>query len=106
MNLLDNGAVVYDLLLRYNKELNEFDVHESVHRNTVTKVTNKVQIYRLIYYSKSALHVLGDVFAHQQEDLTVFTVSSSIHISCCRLVSWMSFKTPAGNNLGEYYQML
>jgi hypothetical protein len=30
-------------------------------------------LYRLIYYSKSALHVSGDVFAHHQEHLTVFT---------------------------------
>jgi len=32
-------------------------------------------LYRLIYYSKSALHVSGDVFAHHREHLTVFTVS-------------------------------
>ena len=42
-------------------------------------------LYRLIYYSKSALHVSGDVFAHHQEHLTVFTVSGSVHPSCCRL---------------------
>jgi len=47
-------------------------------------------LQRLIYYSKSALHVSGDVFAHHQEHLTVFTVSGSVHPSCCRLVSWMS----------------
>jgi len=47
-------------------------------------------LYRLIYYSKSALHVWGDVFAHHQEQLTVFTVSGSVHPSCCRLVSRMS----------------
>ena len=41
-------------------------------------------LYRLIYYSKSALQVSGDVFAHHQEHLTVFTVSGSIHTSCCR----------------------
>jgi len=35
--------------------------------------------------------------------LTVFTVSGSIHPSRCRQVSWM---TPAGSNLGEYYQIL
>ena len=46
-----------------------------------------MQLYRLIYYSKSALHVSGDVFAHHQEHLTVFTVSGSVHPSCCRLVS-------------------
>jgi len=67
-----------------------FDVHESVHRDMITKVTNNMQLYRLIYYSKSALHVLGDVFAHHQEHLTVFTVSGSILSSRCRLVSWMS----------------
>jgi hypothetical protein len=58
----------------------------------VMKVTNKMQLYRLIYYSKSALHVSGKVFAHHQEHLTVFTVSGSVHPSSCRLVSWMSWK--------------
>ena len=43
------------------------------------KVTNKMQLYRLIYYSYSALHVSGDVFAHHQEHLTVFTASVSVH---------------------------
>ena len=42
-------------------------------------------LHRLIYYSKSALHVSGDVFAHHQEHLTVFTVSGSVHPRCCRL---------------------
>jgi hypothetical protein len=43
-------------------------------------------LYGLIYCSKSALHVSGDVFAHHQEHLTVFTVSGSVHPSCCLLV--------------------
>jgi hypothetical protein len=47
-------------------------------------------LYRLTYYSKSALNVSGDVSAHHQEHLTVFTVCGSVHPSCCRLVSWMS----------------
>ena len=64
----------------------------------IMKVTNKMQLYRLVYYSKSALHVSGDVFVHHQEHLTVFTISGSIHPSCCRLA--------AGSNLGEYYQIL
>jgi hypothetical protein len=42
-------------------------------------------LYRLIYYSYLALHVSGDVFAHHQEHLAVFTVSGSVHLSCCRL---------------------
>jgi hypothetical protein len=61
-----------------------------IQHEIVMKVTNKMQLYRLIYYSKSALHVSGNVFAHHQEHLTVFTVPDSIHPSCCRLVSWMS----------------
>jgi hypothetical protein len=71
-------------------QLWQLNVHEPVHRDTIMKVTNKMQLYRLIYYSKSALHVSGDVFARHQEHLTVFTVSGSVHPSCCRLVSWMS----------------
>jgi len=56
------------------------------------KITNKMHyIRRLIYYSKSALHVSGDVFAHHREHLTAFTVSGSVHPSCCRLVSRMSW---------------
>ena len=90
-------------------------------------------VYRLIY-SKSALHISGDVFAHHQEHLTVFTVSGSVHPSCCRLLSWMSWnwkfrarfspiirrtwlylqylvvftQVAAGSNLGlgEHYQIL
>jgi hypothetical protein len=56
----------------------------------IMKVTNQVQLYRLIYYSQSPLHVSGHVFAHHQENLTVFTAFGSIHPSCCQLVSWMS----------------
>jgi hypothetical protein len=73
------------------------------------KGTNKIQLYRLIYYSWSALHVSGDVFAHNQEPLTVFTVSGSIHPSGYRLVSWLnstSTKTPSGSHLGKYYRIL
>jgi hypothetical protein len=78
--------------------LRKLHAHELVHRNTIMKVTNKMQLHRLIYYSQSVLHVSGDVFAHHQEHLTVFTVFGSIHPSCCRL--------PADRNLGEYYQIM
>jgi hypothetical protein len=69
------------------------DVHESVHRDTITKTTNKMQLCRLIYYSLSALHVSSNVFAHHQKHLTVFTASGNIHQCRCRLVSWMSWKS-------------
>ena len=55
------------------------DVHKSVNRDITTKTTNKIQPCRLICYSLSALHVLGDFFAHNQEHLTVFTASGSIY---------------------------
>jgi hypothetical protein len=74
---------------------NTFDFHEAVYCNTIKKVTNNTQIYRLIYYFQSALHVSGDVFTHHQEHLTVFTLSGNIHPSCC-------WRLPADSNLGEY----
>jgi len=69
---------------------NKRDVHGSVHHDIITKITNKLQIRRLIYYSLSVLHVSGDIFAHHQKHLTVFTASGTIHQYRCRLVSWMS----------------
>jgi hypothetical protein len=63
------------------------DVYESVHSDIIMNTTNDMLIYRLIYYSWSALHVSGDVFAHHQENLTVLTTTT---------------KTPAGSNLGEH----
>jgi hypothetical protein len=69
----------------------------------IMKTTNKMQLYRLIYYFKSALHVSDVVFAHHQEHFTVFTSSGSIHSSRCSSNSSM---TPADSDLSEYYQML
>jgi len=48
-------------------------------------------LYRLIYYSKLALHVSSNVFAHNQEHFTVFLVYGGVHPSSCRLVipSWL-----------------
>ena len=38
--------------------------------NLTMKLTNKMQLCRLIYYSQSALNVSSDVFVHHQEHLT------------------------------------
>jgi hypothetical protein len=65
------------------------DVDGSNTWTVIMKVTNKMQLYRLIYFSLSSLHVSGDIFAHHQEQLIVLTVSGSIHPGCCRLVSWV-----------------
>jgi hypothetical protein len=67
-----------------------------------------MKLCRLIYYSFSALHVSGDVFAHLQEQLTVFTASGSVHqcvIDGLELRSNPSM-TSAASDIGEYYQML
>jgi len=50
---------------------------------------------------QSALHVSGDVFAHHQEYLTVFTVSGSIHPSGYRMVSWLSFQLNQDTSLQQ-----
>ena len=91
--------------------MTQFDVHVSVHRDAIMNSTNKMQLCRLLYYSLSALHVSGEVFAHHQEHLTVFTVSGNIQQCRCRLVSWMSWSSnlsmkPAGSDNVEYYQIL
>jgi hypothetical protein len=70
--------------------LSMLDVHESVHRDLIMNTTNEMQLYGLIYYSLSALHVSGDVFVRHQEHLTVYTTSGTIHQCRCRLVSWMN----------------
>jgi hypothetical protein len=41
-------------------------------------------LYSLIYYSKLAIHVSGDI-AHHHEHLTLFTVPGSVHPRCCWL---------------------
>jgi hypothetical protein len=65
----------------------EFDVYSSVHRDTwydFYKMTKKMQLYRIIYYSMSTLHVSSDIFAHPQEHLNCITASGITHV--CLLV--------------------
>jgi len=74
----------------------------------ITKATNKMQLCRLIYYSLSALHVLGDVFAHHQEHLTVFTACGCVHHCVIDGLERSSnpSMTSAASDIVEYYQML
>ena len=93
-----------DISAHHQEHFTVFTASDSIHSSRCRLVswmsrnsTNKMRLYRLIYYSYSALHVSGDVFAHHREHLFVFTAFGSIHSSRCRLVSWMS---------RNYYQML
>ena len=48
------------------------------------KMTNKIQLCRIIYYSLAALHVSSDIFAHQQEHLNCITASGIKHVCRCQ----------------------
>jgi len=56
---------------------NEFESSDSVLSIGIAQINyeNNQQdaLYRLIYYSKSALHVSSDIFAHHQEHLTIYS---------------------------------
>jgi hypothetical protein len=71
-----------------------FDVHGSMHHNTILiKVTNKMQQCRIIYYSTVPwlLYMFRATLSLIiRSILTVITASGFIHMYCCRLLSWLS----------------
>jgi len=52
------------------------------HYKLYTKMTTKMQLCRIIYYSLAAPHVLSGIFAHHQEHLNCITASGITHV--CR----------------------
>jgi len=62
-----------------------FDIHGSAHHDKIfTKMTNKMQLYRIIYCSSTALHASRDIFAHNQEHLNCmysFWIYSRVSLS-------------------------
>jgi hypothetical protein len=52
------------------------------------KLTNKIQLCRIIYNSLAALHVSSSIFSHYQEHLNYITAFGITHVCRCRLVSW------------------
>jgi hypothetical protein len=53
-------------ILKHNTStwlLFKLDIYESVHRDKTIK-NQQDALYKLIYYSKSPLHISGEVFAH------------------------------------------
>jgi len=59
-----------------------------------TKMTEKMQLCRIIYYSLAALHVSNYIFAHHQEHLKCIAASDIRHVCRCRLVSWYHHRVP------------
>jgi hypothetical protein len=72
-NSLSPTICLQELLTKFHEnsthilvtDIELFDFHESMHRDTTMKKKQDA-LYRLIYYSKSTLHVSGDIFAHYQ----------------------------------------
>jgi hypothetical protein len=89
-----NDTAPYFKRLESSQHRYEYLKSHTANSNYLHENNQEDALYRLIYYSKSAVHVsddvFDDVFAHHQEDLTVFTVSGSVRPS----------------NLGEYSQVL
>jgi len=44
-----------------------------------------MQLYRIIYYSLAAPHVLRNIFAHHQEHVNCITASGISHVCHCQL---------------------
>ena len=86
-------ATFYFLQYMYNETF-IFDIHGSVHHNTVfIKMTNKMQLCRIIYYCivPWLLYMFGAILSFfSRSVLTVITASGFIHMYCCRLLSWLS----------------
>jgi hypothetical protein len=66
--------------------------------NTTGKINKKTHYIDKFIISSLLYMIRVRCFAHHQEHFTVFTVSSSVQPSCCRLA--------AGSSLGKYYQIL
>jgi hypothetical protein len=65
------------------------------------KMTNKMQLCRIIYYSFAALHLSSDIFAHHQEHLNCITASGITHVCRCQLATYRSthLEQPRNNKL-------
>jgi hypothetical protein len=58
----------------------------------LTKMTNKLELCRIIYYSivPWLLYMFRAILSFIRSIVTVITASGFIHIYCCRLLSWLS----------------
>ena len=81
-----------ELLSRNNLVYNDTKYSATTEFNRKWQPTGS-KYFGLFIYSQSALQVLGNVFTHHQEHLTVFTASDRVHRYCCRLVSRMRWNT-------------
>ena len=69
----------------------QLDIHGSMHHDIITKITNKMQLCRLIYCSLLAQHVSSDIFACHRE-----------YLDCIYSIWYYSpMSLPASSDIGE-----
>jgi hypothetical protein len=86
---------------RVRKAKLNVDVHESVHRDATMKITNKMYyLYKFIIPSR--LYMFRTMFSPIIRSIWLFTVSGSVHPSCSRLVSWVSWNCAAILSLTQH----
>ena len=72
-----------------NVNIITFDIHMSIHRNTIPNYNEQDATFLALSISIDALHVSRGSSAHHQEHITVHTASSIAIQYCCLLLSWM-----------------
>jgi len=63
------------------------------------KMTDEMQLCRIIYYSLAAVHVSSDIFAHHQEHLNCITASGITHVCHCQLAATLVCNTRSCNTV-------
>jgi hypothetical protein len=66
----------------------EFDIHMSVHRNTIPNYIQQDATFLDLFISKDAPHVLRGFFAHHQEHITIHTALGIVN----QLLPWKRWK--------------
>jgi len=61
------------------KNTSHFDIHMSVHRNTIPNYSQQDATFLDLYIFTDALHVSGGSSAHHQEHVTVHTASGIVN---------------------------
>jgi len=63
------------------------------------KMTNKMQLCTIIYYSLADLHVSSDIIAHHQKHLKCITASSITQVCRCQLAATYLCNTRSCNTV-------
>ena len=61
----------------------KFGIHMSVHRNIIPNYSQQDATFLDLFIFTNAPHISGCSSAHNQEHITVFTVSGIVNQYCC-----------------------